>query len=72
MFTVAEAKNEYYQSLEEAAMQGIDQPVAFDNEVREARGSSKDPGASLTHFGTALEIQGNAVMISANGNRSSS
>ncbi|RGR75930.1 hypothetical protein DWY25_04105 [Holdemania filiformis] len=67
MFTVAEAKNEYYQSLEEAAMQGIDQPVAFDNEVREARGSSKDPGASLTHFGTALEIQGNAVMISANG-----
>lgn len=67
MFTVAEAKSEYYQRREDAAMEGIDQPVTFVSEVREARGSSKDPGASLTCFGYALEVDGKALMISANG-----
>ena len=38
MFTVAEAKSEYYQRREDAAMEGIDQPVTFVSEVREARG----------------------------------
>ena len=67
MFTVVEAKNEYYQSREDAAMEGIGQPVTFASEVREARGSSKDPGASLTCLGYALEVDGKAIMISANG-----
>ena len=67
MFTVVEAKNEYYQSREDAAMEGIGQPVTFASEVREARGSSKDPGASLTCLGYALEVDGKAIMSSANG-----
>lgn len=66
-YEVVQNKNAFYQEQEDQALDGIDQPMQFDQEVPAAQGSALDPGELLTLEGKVVEVEDKILVLSANG-----
>lgn len=66
-YEVVQKKNAFYQALEDQALDGIDQPMQFSQEVPAAQGSALDPGELLTLEGKVVETADKLLVLSANG-----
>lgn len=66
-YEVVQNKNAFYQAQEDQALDGIDQPMQFDQEVPAAQGSALDPGELLTLEGKVVEVEDKILVLSANG-----
>lgn len=65
-YEVVQKKTAFYQALEDHALDGIDQPMQFSQEVPAAQGSAPDPGELLTLEGKAAEVEDKILVLSAN------